>query len=152
MESEGRIMAFKDLSSLPRLYGSDIMTNFNKLLSGTSDPLDLEADDFDVNGFINIGMPTELTISGGVVNATKSRHQIDTEADAAADDLDTINGGTTGDILILNSAGGGRVPTLKDSTGNLYLSGDFALSSSEDFIMLMASGSDWFELSRSDNA
>lgn len=36
---------------------------------------------------------TELTIAAGVVTAVQSYHRIDTEGDAASDDLDTINGG-----------------------------------------------------------
>lgn len=105
-------------------------------------------------GFFGLGTPTELTISGGIVTATRSYHTIDTEGDAATDELDTINGGNDGDILILKSANAGRDPTLKDGTGNLYLAGDFTLSTIQDMIMLMyrSTLSGWAEISRSDNA
>ena len=53
-------------------------------------------------GFLNLGASTELTIATGAVTATKSYHTIDTESDSASDNLDTINGGTVGDILILS--------------------------------------------------
>lgn len=99
-----------------------------------------------------IGFGGELTIAAGVVTATHNRHTIDTEADAATDDLDTINGGNEGQMLILSSASSARDPTLKDGTGNLVLAGDFTFSNTGDMIMLIFFSSFWRELSRSDNA
>lgn len=104
-----------------------------------------------ITGFLNIPSSGELTIAGGVVTATGSRHTIDTQGDAATDDLDTINGGTEGDILILSSANAGRDPTLKDGTGNLILAGDFTLTAITDTITLVRYAATWVELSRSDN-
>lgn len=43
---------------------------------------------------------SKLTIAAGVVTRTQVYHSIDTEAAAATDDLDTINGGTEADLLI----------------------------------------------------
>jgi len=48
--------------------------------------------------------PTELTINAGAITVTQGFHTIDTEGDVAIDQLDTINGGTIGDILILSGA------------------------------------------------
>ena len=45
----------------------------------------------------NLGTPTELTIAGGIITRTRSNHTVDTQADAATDDLDTISGGVEGD-------------------------------------------------------
>ena len=103
------------------------------------------------SGFLNLGSPTELTISSGVVTATKSYHSIDTESDAASDDLDTINGGTEGGMLILRAADSARTVVCKDGTGNLQLSGDFSLNNAADRLTLQYDGSNWCELSRSDN-
>ena len=54
-------------------------------------------------GMLNFGSPTELTIASGVITATTSNHTVDTESNNATDDLDTINGGTEGDILHLRA-------------------------------------------------
>ena len=52
----------------------------------------------------NLGTPTELTIAAGVITRTRSNHTVDTQGDDATDDLDTINGGVEGDILLLRAA------------------------------------------------
>jgi hypothetical protein len=95
--------------------------------------------------------PTELTISAGAVTVTQSYHVIDTEGDAATDDLDTINGGVDGMRLILRSADSARDPTLKDLTGNLNLVGDFTLAFCQRRVELLydAEIGKWVELSRS---
>jgi hypothetical protein len=96
-----------------------------------------------------------LTISSGVITVPSSRtpsmQLVDTEAAAATDDLDTINGGLDGQIVIFRSSTSSRDPTFKDGTGNMRLSGDFTLSHAEDTITLIKSGSSWYEMSRSDN-
>lgn len=93
----------------------------------------------------------ELTIAAGAITATGSYHAVDTEADAATDDLVTINGGTTGMRLVLAAANDARTIVLKDSTGNLVLAGDCSLTSVGDTIELIFNGANWLELSRSDN-
>jgi len=108
--------------------------------------------DISMSGMMNYGSPTNLTIAAGVVTVTKSFHTIDTEAAAASDDLDTINGGTDGDRLVIYAANGGHTVVLKDNTGNLRLAGDMSLVSGDDTIELIFSGTVWRELSRSNNA
>lgn len=93
-----------------------------------------------------------LTIAAGVVNATNGYHAIDTEAAAATDDLDTINGGAAGFMLILRTANAARDVVCKDGTGNLRLAGDFTLSHTDDRLVLLHDGSAWMELSRADSA
>lgn len=97
---------------------------------------------------------TILTIASGVVTVTDSVHRVDTEGSAASDDLDTINGGADGYVLILRTVANARDVVLKDATGNLYLSGDFTLSRDQDTITLRFDAllNGWVELSRSDNA
>ena len=96
----------------------------------------------------------ELTIASGAVTVTDSVHRLDTESNAASDDLDTVNGGTDGYILILKTVSNSRDVTVKDGTGNLYLAGDFTLSNTEDTITLRFDAliDGWVEVSRSDNA
>lgn len=94
-----------------------------------------------------------LTIAAGVVTAGSfSYYAIDTEAAAATDDLDTINGGSyDGQLLVLRAANSGRDVVLKDATGNLRLTGDFTMTHAQDRIVLIYDGSAWCELSRADN-
>ncbi|MDX1479261.1 MAG: hypothetical protein R3301_16210, partial [Saprospiraceae bacterium] len=94
----------------------------------------------------------ELTIASAAITVTGTRHTVDTESDAATDDLETINGGVDGALLILTAADAARTVVLKDNTGNLRLNGDFSLDHSRDTIMLMyrSANADWLELSRTD--
>ena len=57
---------------------------------------------------INMTDPTELTISGGVITKTQGFHTVDTESDDSSDYLDTINGGSVGDVLTLSGANDAR--------------------------------------------
>jgi hypothetical protein len=133
-------------------------------LSTTVGPADLEDGDYGFfscasgvcatdNAFLSTGATyARLTIASGAVTVTKSINWIDTEGGAATDDLDTINGGAFGDIIIVKSASNVRDTTLKDGVGNLGLAGDFTLSNVQDFITLIKHGTNWYELSRADNA
>ena len=71
----------------------------------------------------------EVEILSGAITRTQVNHKIDTEAEAATDDLDTIDGGVDGEIIRVMCVSESRVPTLKDGTGNLDLGGDIALDS-----------------------
>lgn len=98
----------------------------------------------------------ELTVSSGAITITNSLHTVDTESDAASDDLDTINGGVDGMRLILRAANSARDVVVKHNTGNILLDGstDFTLDTVWDQIELIyrASGTSWLEISRSNNA
>ncbi len=89
------------------------------------------------NSFLNLPTSGTLTIATGVITVTGSRHFVDTQAAAATDDLDTINGGATGDILVLSSASSIRDVTVKNGTGNINIGVDFVLSSIADTITLI---------------
>jgi len=103
-------------------------------------------------GLISLGEDSEVTISSGAITVTQSYHNVDTEADAASDDLTTINGGVTGQILVLRSNNSGRDIVLKDGGGNLTLSGDFTLAGNNDTIMLiLKSNGYWSEISAMTN-
>lgn len=104
-------------------------------------------------GMINLGPSPTLTIASGAITVTKSYHKVDTEGAAATDDLDTINGGTDGDILILRTANASRDVTVKNGTGNLRTVGDFILNFMEDRITLQYDGDMgvWLEIARSNN-
>lgn len=99
---------------------------------------------------INIGAAVELTISSGAVTATAGCHTIDTQSDAASDDLDSINGGTDGDIITIRPENAARTVVVKHGTGNIKLCAgeDFSMDESNDSLALQRFGSNWVELSR----
>lgn len=66
-----------------------------------------------------INASTELTISAGAITKTQTYHRIDTESDAASDDLDTINGGTSGDELYIRAENTARTISVTNA-GNIY--------------------------------
>ena len=97
------------------------------------------------------GTGTTLTIATGAVTVTSGYHAIDTESAAATDDLDTINGGIIGKTIVLSAANGARSVVFTES-GNMKLAGGtFTADNAEDAIMLIYNGSNWLEISRSDN-
>lgn len=102
-------------------------------------------------GKVRLTNATELTIASGAITATQGYHTIDTEADAASDDLDTISGGTAGDILIITAANDARTVVVKDGTGNVQLAGDMTLDNTQDTLTLIYNGSAWLEVARSNN-
>ena len=111
------------------------------------------AEDVTLNGgFLNIGSSSALTIAAGAITATQSHHTVDTEGGAGSDTLETINGGGTGDLLLLRTADDARDVTIAE-TGNIRVPGTtFVLSSTVDCILLLRVGTLWIAVSPSDNA
>lgn len=109
------------------------------------------AGDLRLSANLNLAATTELTVATGAITITKSYHRIDTEADAASDDLDTISGGTAGDILVLRAENTARTVVVKDGTGNIQSEGDMSLDNSQDTITLIFDGTNWLETARSNN-
>lgn len=94
---------------------------------------------------------SELTVSSGAITATQVLHTVDTESDAASDDLDTITAQVgDGEIIVLFAENASRVVTLKHGTGNITMvdSSDFALDSAAKSITLIHKDSTWYELAR----
>lgn len=94
-----------------------------------------------------------ITISAGAITIPSDRKIIivDTEAAAATDDLDTINGARfLGQEIFVRSSTASRVVTAKDGT-QLRLAGDFVLNGTNDLLHLIWTGTQWLEISRSDN-
>lgn len=96
---------------------------------------------------------TTKTIASGVITVDRGYHRVDTEGAAATDDLDTINGGSDGQFLVLASVSNARDVVCKDNTGNMQLAGDMTLANSQDTLTLFYNTalSKWVELSRSTN-
>ena len=85
---------------------------------GNLDMGDVEIDNIKT---LNMSSGTELTISAGAITATQGHHSVDTEADAATDDLDTINGLDNNDLLLLFAADGARTVRIRNGVGNIFL-------------------------------
>ena len=101
-------------------------------------------------GFANLG--TQTIASGAISIGNGSFYRVDTEGAAATDDLATIT--TTaidGHILVIAASNSARTVVCKDGGGNLRLAGDFSLDNGQDRLMLMYDGTNWCEISRSDN-
>jgi hypothetical protein len=63
--------------------------------------------------------PETATIASGAITATSSLMVVDTEASAASDTLETINGGVDGAILIITQSNSSRDVTISMSLGNI---------------------------------
>ena len=100
-----------------------------------------------VNAIIASGI---VTLNSAI--STAGVLQVDTESAAATDDLDTITAGYDGQIIILKAANDTRDVVVKDGTGNLRLSSSFTMTHTDDRIILICDGTNWYEIGRSDNA
>lgn len=123
--------------------------------SGT-DTVTIDDDRTIIKNRLNFGAGSELTISSGAVTVTASYHYIDTESDASSDNLDNINGGTEGDILIIRSTNIARDVVVRDNSvsgGNIYLNDltDFTLTAPGDKLVLFYDGANYTEIARSNN-
>lgn len=94
---------------------------------------------------------SELTIATGSVAAVRSHHTIDTEADDATDDLDTITvaGVSDGALIMLRLANAARVVTLKHGVDNLNLKDglDTVLEAGTPTFLLRV-GANWEEVEK----
>lgn len=72
----------------------------------------------------------ELTISSGAITPTGVYHTVDTEADAATDDLDTISDPVDGQILVIQPENAARDIVITDA-GNIVLTDGNAITLKE---------------------
>lgn len=88
------------------------------------------------SGYLDLATSTELTIAAGAVTNTQNWHTIDTQADAASDDLDTITAAadvTDGYLLFVRANNAARTVVLKHNTGNIYCPGGADISLTDVF-------------------
>ena len=87
---------------------------------------------------------SELTIATGAVTQTQSVHTVDTQSDAASDDLDTITIATDMSMLLVTLENAARIVTLKHGTGNLNLPDDADIVMAENTVyFLLYNGTAW---------
>tara|TARA_R110002072_G_scaffold272393_2_gene432597 strand:+ start:129 stop:2168 length:2040 start_codon:yes stop_codon:yes gene_type:complete len=111
-------------------------------------------DDFSDSNMIRNNNGGSLSItSANVTVEYEGFYTVDTEGDTASDDLVSILGGNTGDQIIIRQQNSGRTVTVKDGTGNIRLAGsaDYLFPSTSSYLKLMRDGSNWQEISRSEN-
>lgn len=77
---------------------------------------------------------TELTIATGDITVTQLYHNVDTEADAATDDLVGINGGNDGQLLILRPNNDARTVVVKHN-GSAAAADNILMANNDDFSM-----------------
>jgi len=94
------------------------------------------------------GTAESVTISGGIITVLPGCwYKIDTEGAAASDDLDTINGLSEGEQVMLSAANATRTVVLKNGTGNLSIREDISLDDTVDRAILMHDGTNLVEAS-----
>jgi hypothetical protein len=104
-----------------------------------------------ITKFINFSAISGKTIATGVITYTAFRTRINNEGGNAADNLDTINGGTEGDLILLESpSNGAETATVKNGTGNILCNGDFAMAGGDNkkHMLLIFTNGNWSELFR----
>lgn len=85
------------------------------------------------------GEPTEVTIFAGVITLTgPGWYLVDTESDAATDDLREVEGLSKGDQIILSPASDDRTVVVLDYTSHMELNNDavFTMNNIKDCIVL----------------
>ena len=94
------------------------------------------------SGYLNFAAQTALTIASGVITFTQNWHRVDTEGSAATDDLDTINTGVDGHLLILRPASDARTVVIRHNAGNILCQGEnnIILDDIDDWATLIYDG------------
>lgn len=94
------------------------------------------------SSIINLKSQQLTTIAAGEVTFLSTFMAVAAQT-GITDDLDTINGGTEGDLLYLQADTGDTI-TLKNGTGNLALFGDITLTGNK-IVCCIYNGTNWLE-------
>ena len=83
----------------------------------------------------------------GAITTINSFHTVDVES-SSSDNLDTINGGSNGQILILKPASASRTIVIRHDEGNIITSdgSNFSMNDGNDTAVLFKDDSKWFVL------
>jgi len=131
---------------------SQVLEAINLLIAS---PPEIAVNNLTINNKLNAA-PNAATISSGAISYTGAYMVIDTEGAAASDDLDTINGGSEGDIIRFRITDNARDITIRDdsiSGGNIRstntLDQNRRLINIDDTITYQYRQGIWYETSRS---
>ncbi len=142
------------------LFNGNVGVDANLIVSGTSTlqgAVDIDStlnvdgtaafnDTVTTNEIFRLTRVSSLTVATGAITVTGSYHSVDTEAAAATDDLDTINGAVgDGHVLIIRPVNSARDIVVKNGTGNISCRGgaDITLGTSATGLMLVYNGATW---------
>ena len=96
----------------------------------------------------NWGTAKSTIISGGIITVEAGKwYKVDTEDAADSDNLDTINGLTAGQQVMLSATNGARTVILKNGVGNLSIKTDISLDDAVDRVILIHDGTNLVEAS-----
>lgn len=100
-------------------------------------------------GLVNIGA-IQRAVTAGDVDAALiiTNYAILTVANTT---VQSISNGYDGQIVMFRTNTSTQSIVFEDGTGNLRMNGNFTLDNDEDTITFMKAGSNWLEISRSDN-
>jgi hypothetical protein len=95
------------------------------------------------NGNARLTDDSQVTISGGVVTVTRNLHRVETESAAATDNLDTIEGHTSGGVLVISCYNAGHEIVIRNAVDNIRCVGgqNINLNAAGDFALLIYSDS-----------
>lgn len=95
---------------------------------------------------LGFATPTKLTIATGAITVTQATHTVEGEG-AAADDLATINGGDTNDLVMLLPFSAAHNITVKHGAGNLVTPTGMDYTIPDDaYILLYKTATNWLML------
>jgi hypothetical protein len=139
------------------LEASDVLANYKYAIE--NDGTDLVVLNPEIQSVVKtnkliIPLISTLTIASGVITVTGTNHAVDTEAAAATDNLDTINGGLSQQILILKSANDARDIVITSGVGNIINPEGLSivLKDTDDNVVLKYDGSNWIVISYSNQS
>lgn len=126
--------AYDEITAIETELGADVAGSVTNLVTRLAKSLSGA-------GLTSYADPTELTISSGSITSTANFHYVDTQGDAASDDLDTIVAPGAGEnpLLFLRIAADARNVVIKHNTGNIYCAGgkDITLDLVSDLAVLI---------------
>ena len=94
------------------------------------------------------GSAESAIISGGVITVESGKwYKVDTEGASSSDDLNTINGLSEGEEVMISPANASRTVVLKDGVGNLDIRVDTSLDELIDVFHFFHNGSSLIEAS-----
>lgn len=134
------------LKTFSESINANVLSAFAKVINTDTDEQNAMAGSLAITS-------SELTIATGAVTAARSTHTVDTESDAASDDLDTIATGSVSDgcLLTISAANTARTIVVKHEAGgagqiHTSTKQDVSLDDDSKTIMLQRNGTDWNEV------
>lgn len=132
----GGIKTFSDQAVFSSGFKTDTISEVSSANGVVIDSLKLK------DGTVIFPTATELTIASGAITVTQGIHTVDTESDAATDNLDTISGLAANQIVVLKAANTARDVVLTNGVGNVYTpnGASVTLSSTNQGVIVIGDG------------